>query len=115
MKKIFLFTIALLLNGLVSQSQVTWEKLFSAKNTDVFRSVQEVPSGGYVVAGYTSDSTASDSDAYVVRMTTSGDTLWTYRQNIGLSKKDLFYKVINTADGGFALCGYTSSITGITK
>mgnify|MGYP003563677169 CR=1 FL=1 len=66
MKKIFLFTIALLLNGLVSQSQVTWEKLFSAKNTDVFRSVQEVPSGGYVVAGYTSDSTASDSDAYVV-------------------------------------------------
>lgn len=114
MKKIFLFTIALLLNGLVSQSQVTWEKLFSAKNTDVFRSVQEVPSGGYVVAGYTSDSTASDSDAYVVRMTTSGDTLWTYRQNIGLSKKDLFYKVINTADGGFALCGYTSSITGIS-
>ncbi|MBK6988601.1 MAG: hypothetical protein IPH33_10410 [Bacteroidetes bacterium] len=114
MKKIFLFTIALLLNGLVSQSQVTWEKLFSAKNTDVFRSVQEVPSGGYVVAGYTSDSTVSDSDAYVVRMTDFGDTIWTYRQNIGLSRKDLFYKVINTADGGFALCGYTSSITGIS-
>ncbi len=114
MKKIFLITFALLLNGLVSQSQITWEKLFSAKNTDVFRSVQEVPTGGYVIAGYTSDSTVSDSDAYVVRMSASGDTLWTYRQNIGLSKKDLFYKVINTSDGGFAMCGYTSSITGIS-
>ena len=114
MKKLLLFSIILLTNGLFTQGQITWEKLFSNKNTDVFRSVQEVPSGGYIIAGYTSDSTVSDSDAYVVRMTTMGDTLWTYRQNIGLSKKDLFYKVINTLDGGFAMCGYTSSVTGLS-
>lgn len=114
MKKIFLFTLVCLLSGLTSQGQVTWEKLFSAKSTDVFRSVKEVPAGGYIIAGYTSDSTVSDTDAYVVRMTATGDTLWTYRQNIGLSKKDLLYKVINTADGGFAFCGYTSSVTGIS-
>ena len=47
-------------------------------------------------------------------LTALGDTLWTFRQNIGLSKKDLFYKVIVASDGGFVMCGYTSSITGIS-
>lgn len=114
MKKIHLFFALLLIGSFHTSAQITWEKLFSNSSTDVFRSVQEVPAGGYVAAGYTADSTVSDTDAYVVRMTTSGDTIWTYRQNIGLSKKDLFYKVINTADGGFAMCGYTSSITGVS-
>lgn len=114
MKKIILFTLACLLHGFVSNSQITWEKLFSRKSTDAFRNAKEVPTGGYVLAGYTSDSTASDSDAYVVRLNTNGDTLWTFRQNIGLSKKDLFYKVIVASDGGFVMCGYTNSITGIS-
>ena len=91
MKKIYLFTLSFLVMTFISNGQSTWEKLFSAKNTDVFRSVKEVPAGGFVAVGYTSDSTVSDSDAYVVRMTALGDTLWTFRQNIGLSKKDLFY------------------------
>lgn len=114
MKKIYLFTLSFLVMTFISNGQTTWEKLFSAKNTDVFRSVKEVPAGGFVAVGYTSDSTVSDSDAYVVRMTALGDTLWTFRQNIGLSKKDLFYKVIVASDGGFVMCGYTSSITGIS-
>lgn len=90
-----------------STAQVTWEKLFVQSNTDVFRSVQEVPSGGYIAAGYTSHWSANDSDAYVVRLTTLGDTMWTRTFNGG--KSDLFYKVNNTSDGGFILCGYSSS------
>jgi len=90
-------------------SQLSWEKLFSKKSSDVFRCVIEVPAGGYMIAGYTADSTASDSDAYAVRMTTAGDTLWTQRINGPGSGKDLFYKVINTTDGGFAFCGYSTN------
>lgn len=90
-------------------SQTTWEKLFSKKNTDAFRCVIEVPAGGYLIAGYTSDSTVNDTDAYVVRMTTAGDTLWTKRINRTGNGKDLLYKVINTADGGYAFCGYSTS------
>ena len=114
MKKIQLFFISFLLSSSLCFGQTTWEKLFSHKSTDVFRSVIEVPSGGYAIAGYTSDSTVSDTDAYVVRINTLGDTLWTFRHNIGLSKKDLFYKIINTVDGGFVMCGYTNSITGVS-
>ena len=114
MKKIQLFIIGFILSSGFCFGQTTWEKLFSNKSTDVFRSVTEVPSGGYAIAGYTSDSTVSDTDAYVVRINTLGDTLWTFRHNIGLSKKDLFYKIINTADGGFVMCGYTNSVTGVS-
>ena len=94
------------------KSQITWEKLFSKNSTDVFRCIREVPAGGYIVAGYTSDFTANDTDAYVVRLNNNGDTTWTFTYNGPLSKKDLFYKVIPTSDGGFALCGYTSSVSG---
>ena len=94
-------------------AQNSFEKLFSKQSTDVFRCIQEVTSGGgYIAAGYTADSTANDTDAYVVRMNTIGDTIWTYTYNGPLSKKDLFYKIIRTFDGGFIACGYTNSETG---
>ena len=85
-------------------AQITWEKLFVQSNTDVFRSVQEVPAGGYIAAGYTSHWSSNDSDAFVVRLNIYGDTIWTRTFNGG--RKDIFYKVINTTDGGFVLCGY---------
>ncbi len=115
MKKKFYLILICIFASSISNAQTTWEKLFSNKSTDVFRCVIESPAGGYAIAGYTADSTVSDTDAYVVRINNSGDTLWTYRQNIGLSKKDLFYKIINTSDGGFAMCGYTNSITGLSE
>ncbi|CAN5423981.1 hypothetical protein BH11BAC1_BH11BAC1_03540 [soil metagenome] len=101
--------LCLLLVTFCCNAQITWEKLFVQSNTDVFRSVQEVPAGGYIAAGYTSHWSINDTDAYVVRLTVNGDTMWTRTFNGG--KQDLFYKVINTADGGFVMCGYSSSYT----
>ncbi|MBL0104798.1 MAG: hypothetical protein IPP51_14180 [Bacteroidetes bacterium] len=114
MKKTFILFVLGLMIGFSSHAQITWEKLFSEKSTDVFRSVQEVTTGGYILAGYTADSTVNDSDAFAVRLNTSGDTIWTYQYNGSLSKKDLFYKVIETSDGGFIFCGYTNSVTGLS-
>jgi PKD repeat protein len=90
-----------------SNAQITWEKLFVQSNTDVFRSVREVPSGGYIAVGYTSHWSNNDSDAFVVRLTATGDTIWTRTFNGG--KKDILYKVINTSDGGFVMCGYKTT------
>ncbi len=112
MNKLYLILLFFTLAFTQGICQTSWEKLFSAKSTDVFRCVREVPAGGYIVAGYTSDSTVSDTNGFVVRLNTLGDTLWTFTYNGPLSKKDLFYKVIPTSDGGFALCGYTTSVTG---
>ena len=113
MKKLFFLSLVML-SSMASHSQQTWEKLFSALSEDVFRSVREVPTGGYIVAGYTANFNANDTDAYAVRLDEMGDTLWTYQYNGPMSKEDLFYKVIPTSDGGFAFCGYTRSVTGLT-
>ena len=90
-------------------SSATWEKLYIKKSTDCFRCVREVPAGGYVLAGYTSNLTPNDTDGLVVRMNTNGDTLWTFVYNGPSSKEDCFYKVVPTADGGFIVCGYSRS------
>lgn len=107
MKRFLLLTIVLFSATLYSNAQITWEKLFVKPSTDVFRCVQEVPAGGYIAAGYTANWSSNDSDAYLVRLTVTGDTLWTRSFNGG--KVDILYKVINTADGGFVTCGYTDS------
>jgi PKD repeat protein len=110
MKKIIFTFFTFLSCSIFCNAQITWEKLFVKSSTDAFRSVQEVPGGGYILAGYTSDWTSSDTDAFVVRMTPVGDTVWTRRFNGG--KKDLLYKVINTSDGGFVFCGYKTFANG---
>lgn len=109
-----IYTSIFILFAFQISGQITWEKLFSKNSTDNFRCVREVPTGGYIAAGYTANFSANDTDAFVVRLNINGDTLWTYTYNGPMSKKDLFYKVIPTLDGGFALCGYTSSLTGIS-
>lgn len=113
MKKhqLFIILFALLTTGTFGQ---TWERLFSRQSSDVFRWVKEVSTGGYIAAGYTADSTVNDSDAYVVRLNQSGDTMWTYQYNGQLSRRDLFYKIIETTDGGFLALGYTNSVSGNT-
>lgn len=103
-----LFFIAAMLALNSTAQTVTWEKLFVKKSTDAFRSVTEVPSGGYIAAGYTADSSTSDTNAFVVRLRPNGDTLWTRSINGPNSRKDLFYKVI-VSGNGFALCGYSNS------
>lgn len=103
-----IFTLMFLL-AVQGANSATWEKLYSMKNTDCFRNVREVPAGGYVVAGYTSNLTANDTDALVMRMNDNGDTLWTLVYNGTGSKEDCLYKIVPTADGGFIACGYSKS------
>jgi hypothetical protein len=113
MKKLFFSFLIVLCSGFNAFNQIQWERLFSKESTDAFRCVREVTSGGgFVLAGYTADSTVNDTDAFVVRLNASGDTIWTFTYNGTLSGKDLFYKIINTTDGGFVAVGYTSSVTG---
>src|SRR6187551_2117700 len=101
MNKIYFSAVIFLLSLTSVNSQVTWEKLISYKSSDQLRHVQEVSAGGYIVAGYISDSSVNDTDAYVARFNVDGDTIWTFRYNGTLSGKDLFYKVKETSGGGF--------------
>ena len=87
---LFISSILIFLFSLNADS-ATWEKLYVKKSTDCFRSVREVPAGGFVLAGYTSNFTPNDTDGLVVRMNDNGDILWTYVYNGPSSKEDLFF------------------------
>ncbi len=91
-----------------------WVKTFGGSNEDNALSVVEATDGGYVFAGYTqsidgdiTDKTASDSDFWVLKLSTDGETLWT--KTYGGTGDDRAEKIINTTDGGYALVGYSRS------
>ncbi len=114
MNKIFLVIVLSFFSIASVNSQVTWEKLIVNDSADVFRHIEEDNAGGYVVSGYVVQSLVRDSDAYVIRFTSTGDTSWTFAYNGALSDDDLFYKAKPTSDGGYIACGYTKSVTGVS-
>src|SRR3954465_1693849 len=87
----------------------TWEKIYVKNSTDCFRCVREVPSGGYVLAGYTADFNQNDTDGIILRLDNNGDTIWSFVYNGPNNNEDLFYKVAPTSDGGFIVGGYSKS------
>lgn len=90
----------------------TWERLYSMRSTDCFRHVCETSGGDFVIAGYTADFNSNDTDGIVMRMNDDGDTIWTFTYNGPNDKEDCFYKVYQTSDGGFIVCGYSRSFNG---
>jgi hypothetical protein len=63
--------------------------------------------GGFVVVGYTKSFGAGGNDVYLVRVDSTGDTLWT--RTYGGSGWDYGYSVDETMDGGFVVAGYSNS------
>ena len=87
----------------------SWEKLYCMNSTDCFRSVREVSSGGYVLAGYTANFSPNDTDGLVLRLNANGDTLWTLVYDGPNHKDDCFYKILSISGGGYIICGYSKS------
>lgn len=63
--------------------------------------------GGYVMAGFTNSFGAGNYDAYIVKLDSDGDILWT--RTVGGTAEDDATCIIQTTDGGFIFCGNTSS------
>lgn len=84
-------------------SQITFQKSYGTL-TGVEYSLCAVPvsTGGYVVA-LNSDSITGSMDMALLRTDANGNELW--RQYYGSSGWDIGTDVIETNDGGFALCG----------
>ena len=48
-----------------------WNKIFGGTEGEYGNSVQQTEDGGFIIAGY------ENTDGYLVRINSSGDTLWT--------------------------------------
>ncbi len=82
-----------------------WEKTFGGTSGDGGKSVQQTTDGGYIITGFTYSFGNGDSDIYLIKTDSQGDTLWT--NTFGGNDEDEGYSVQQTTDGGYVICGHT--------
>jgi gliding motility-associated-like protein len=87
----------------------SFQKTYGGTGNDFAACVQKVPgnNAGYIVAGYTSSYGTGGQDAYLLRLSGSGEVIW--GKAYGGSADDRLDYVTPTATGGFAAVGYTRS------
>ncbi|RMG18651.1 MAG: caspase family protein, partial [Bacteroidetes bacterium] len=86
--------------------QQLWRKLFGGRGTDLPHDLIETTEGEYVLAGYTQNS-RGEKNALVFKIDHEGRMLW--HHTFGGEDQDEARSIIQTRDGGFAVCGNTRS------
>jgi hypothetical protein len=90
-----------------SFSQITFEKTYGGPGADLGTSIDITSDGGYILCGYTHNSTNNTIDAYVLKLDATGDTMWT--KIVSGSNDEVFGSITNKADSGYTAAGYTGS------
>jgi hypothetical protein len=88
-----------------AKGNLQWTKTIGGKKEDAGTSLIQTSDGGYAITGFTNSFGAGDWDVYVVKLDAQGNLQWT--KTIGGPKGDEGYSLIQTADGGYAIAGYT--------
>ena len=84
-----------------------WNQTYGGTNTDTGASMVQTADGGYTIAGSTNSFGAGSYDVWLVKTDAAGNHLW--NQTYGGASSDGGYSVVQTADGGYAIVGYTLS------
>ena len=90
-----------------SKGKIIFDKTFGGRQNDKPFSIFPAKDGGYVIAGYTNSKGAGKADAWIFKLDATGQKIWD--KTFGGSAIDEIYAVIETADGGYVLAGYTNS------
>ncbi|MCK4585347.1 T9SS type A sorting domain-containing protein [candidate division WOR-3 bacterium] len=84
-----------------------WTRTIGADRHDIGTTVQQTADGGFILAGYTYSYGSGLTDIYLIKLDSSGDTIWT--KTYGGSEEDHAYSVQETSNGEFIIAGVTSS------
>ncbi len=90
-----------------SRGDTLWTKKFGGDSIDMSYSVQQTLDGGYVVTGRTKSFGAGNDDVWLIKIDSSGDTIWT--KTYGGIDSDGGRSVMQTIDGGYMIGGNTES------
>jgi len=87
-----------------------WTKTFGGNEYDYGYDLQEVSTGGYIIAGYTYSYGAGGADMYVIKTDNTGSLDWT--KAFGGAGDDIAWSVKEASSGGFVLAGHSTSYGG---
>ncbi len=93
-----------------TQGNEIWTKLYGGSDLDVATSVIQTADGLYVLTATTQSyglSPAGGCEAWVLKLDEEGDMIW--NKTIGGRESDVFWDMIEAADGSFILAGGTES------
>jgi len=83
-----------------------WNSIFGGINHDHAWSVQQTTDGGYIVGGDTESYGAGSYDFWLIKTDAGGTMEWNKSYD-GVGNDDVCYSVVQTADGGYILTGWT--------
>ena len=86
---------------------ISWDRVIGGPGYDYGYSVVQAADGGYVIAGATSSFGAGAYDCLVLGLATDGSLA--RARTFGGTSDDGAWSMIRTADGGYAVAGYTNS------
>ncbi len=101
---------------LTPDGELEWEKSFGGSNDDVANSIIQTSDNGYLIAGYSlsydGDITnpKGNTDYWIIKLSANGELDW--EKSFGGTWNDAAQTIIQLADSGFAVIGYSSSING---
>lgn len=92
-----------------SYASQPWSKTYSEAKDDAFNKVIGTADGGYAAIGYTGSSGNGTGDnsscIWLIKTDPDGNQLW--NKTYGSAGQDAGYGIVQTADGGYAIAGYT--------
>ena len=87
-----------------------WTRTYGGVDNEDGECVQLTSDGGYIICGTTSSYGAGGADAYVIKTSDLGDTLWT--KTYGGEGTEEAYYIQQTSDGGYIFIGFSTSCVG---
>lgn len=93
-----------------------WERIYGGTGHEEAQTAIQTSDGGYIVSGYSSNSTTSGDvtgtnngmqDIWILKLNAAGAIQW--QRLYGGSKHDTCYSIVQNADGGYTLFGNTAS------
>jgi predicted secreted protein/acetyl esterase/lipase len=90
-----------------SVGNMVWNRTYGGTGNDMAFSVVQTGDGGYALSGPTSSFGAGGNDIWLFKTDSAGTMQW--NKTYGGSLAEWMDQMIRTADGGYAISGYTAS------
>jgi len=91
-----------------SQGDSSWFTVYGGAGDEQGQCVQQTPDSGYIVVGWTESYGAGESDFWISKHNSNGDTVWTKVYGDSLSEQG--WSVCCTSDSSYVMVGMTESV-----